>query len=47
MGGVATGDMVRMLDTREGWQHVQHADGRVGWLPESRLVALLGDAPSR
>ncbi len=44
MGGVTTGDIVRVLDVREGWQHVQHADGRMGWLPDVRLVAI---APAR
>lgn len=40
-GGVTTGDMVRVIATREGWQQVQHADGRRGWIPASRLVPLL------
>jgi hypothetical protein len=47
MGGVATGDIVRALEVREGWRRVRHADGREGWLPQNRLVALLDDAPSR
>jgi SH3-like domain-containing protein len=47
MGGVATGDIVRTFELREGWRHVRHADGREGWLPQNRLVALLDDAPSR
>lgn len=40
MGGVATGDVVRLGDAQEGWFRVQHADGRTGWLPASRLTAL-------
>jgi len=47
MGGVATGDIVRTFELREGWRRVRHADGREGWLPQNRLVALLDDAPSR
>ncbi len=44
MGGVTTGDVVRVEATRENWQRVQHADGRRGWLPVARLVALNSDA---
>lgn len=40
MGGVTTGDVVRVVEYRESWQRVQHADGRRGWLPAVRLVAL-------
>jgi hypothetical protein len=44
VGGVATGDVVRIEATRNDWQRVAHADGRVGWLPQGRLRALT-DAP--
>ena len=40
MGGVATGDVVRLIETRDVWQHIVHADGRRGWLPVTRLVML-------
>lgn len=43
MGGVTTGDVVRIVETREGWQRVLHADGRRGWLPGSRLVLMRAD----
>jgi hypothetical protein len=43
MGGVTTGDVVRIVETREGWQRVLHADGRRGWLPVSRLVMMRAD----
>ncbi|MCA0376088.1 MAG: hypothetical protein LCH84_10525 [Gemmatimonadetes bacterium] len=39
-GGTATGDVVRRLATRDDWTQVVHADGREGWLPNARLVAL-------
>ena len=47
LGGVATGDVVRIVDARDGWERVRHADGRLGWLPQNRVVALLDDTPSR
>jgi hypothetical protein len=40
MGGVTTGDVVRTIESRDAWHRVEHADGRRGWLPASRLVAL-------
>lgn len=40
-GGTATGDVVRRLAVQEGWTRVEHADGRIGWLPSGRLVALM------
>lgn len=40
MGGVTTGDVVRTEDSRDAWTRVTHADGRRGWLPMQRLVAL-------
>jgi hypothetical protein len=43
MGGVTTGDVVKRLETQGTWQRVQHADGREGWLPSLRLVALSAD----
>jgi hypothetical protein len=49
MGGVSTGDVVEVVESRPNWQRVQHADGRRGWLPGARLVAIspTSDAPAR
>ncbi len=41
MGGVATGDVVRIDERRSDWRRVRHADGRAGWVPAGRLVPLL------
>lgn len=38
MGGVSTGDVVRRSEEQGGWQQVEHADGRRGWLPGLRLA---------
>jgi hypothetical protein len=43
MGGVTTGDVVKRIETQGTWQRVHHADGREGWLPSLRLVALSAD----
>ncbi|MES2524430.1 MAG: hypothetical protein V4617_17155 [Gemmatimonadota bacterium] len=43
MGGVATGDVVRRLESSGPWERVLHADGRKGWLPSLRLVALMDE----
>jgi hypothetical protein len=40
IGGLSTGDVVRILSDQEGWERVQHADGRAGWIPASRLVSI-------
>lgn len=40
MGGVSTGDVVRVVESRETWLHVVHADGRRGWLPVGRVAAM-------
>jgi hypothetical protein len=40
MGGVTTGDVVRVVESRSAWQRVLHADGRRGWLPSPRLIAI-------
>lgn len=40
MGGAATGDVVKVVDVRQGWEQVVHADGRRGWIPAARLVSL-------
>lgn len=40
MGGVATGDIVSRLEEQGGWERVMHSDGRQGWIPSTRLVAL-------
>ena len=47
MGGVTTGDVVRILETRDGWQRVRHSDGRRGWLPVVRLIAMSADPSAR
>jgi hypothetical protein len=41
MGGVTTGDVVRVMESRDAWQRVVHADGRRGWLPGVRLESLV------
>ena len=45
MGGVSTGDVVQVVETRDSWQRVMHADGRRGWLPAARLVAMQDSLP--
>ncbi|WP_411279596.1 SH3 domain-containing protein [Gemmatimonas sp.] len=47
MGGVATGDVIRVDEAREGWLRVLHADGRRGWLPAGRTVPLVSPAVAR
>ncbi len=49
MGGVSTGDVVAIDESRPLWRRVQHADGRRGWLPSARLVAIspYGDGLAR
>ena len=47
MGGVATGDVVRAEEARDGWVRVLHADGRRGWLPAGRTVPLVSPAVIR
>lgn len=47
LGGVSTGDVVRVLEKRDGWDRVRHADGRLGWLPSLRIVAVLDNATAR
>ena len=47
MGGVATGDVVRVQEIGEGWLRVLHADGRRGWLPTGRAVPLVSPAVVR
>ena len=46
-GGVSTGDVVRASVSQEGWQRVEHTDGRTGWIPVSRLAPLETAAPIR
>ena len=45
MGGVSTGDVVQIVEARDAWQRVVHADGRRGWLPAERLVAMQDSLP--
>jgi SH3 domain protein len=33
IGGVATGDELKVLATRERWTRVETSDGKVGWIP--------------
>jgi hypothetical protein len=40
LGGVGTGDIVLRKTVDGDWLEVEHADGRAGWLPMSRLVPL-------
>lgn len=47
MGGVATGDVVRVEAARDGWLHIVHADGRRGWLPAARTIPLVSPAVIR
>ncbi len=47
LGGVATGDVMRVDEFREGWLRGQHADGRRGWLPAERTVPLVSPAVVR
>ena len=47
VGGVATGDVVRLRTAQEGWSRVTLADGRDGWLPASRLAPLVAGTPTR
>lgn len=47
MGGVATGDVVRVEASRDGWLNVVHADGRRGWLPAGRTIPLVSPAVIR
>jgi len=47
VGGVSTGDVVRMSTAQEGWFRVTLADGRDGWLPASRLAPLVASTPTR
>jgi hypothetical protein len=47
VGGVATGDIVRIEREQEGWDRVRHADGRQGWIPAARLMPLLPASTNR
>jgi hypothetical protein len=47
VGGVSTGDVVRMSTAQEGWVRVTLTDGRDGWLPASRLAPLVASTPTR
>ncbi|MBL0172302.1 MAG: hypothetical protein IPP90_16575 [Gemmatimonadaceae bacterium] len=37
---MTTGDVVRVMESRDGWRRVVHADGGRGWLPAMRLLAI-------
>jgi hypothetical protein len=47
LGGVGTGDIVRLEATQEGWARIAHADGRRGWMTASRLAPLVSPARPR
>lgn len=47
VGGVSTGDIVRLSTAQEGWFRVRLADEREGWVPASRLTPLLGSTGIR
>ena len=47
MGGLATGDVVRVEAARDGWFQVLHADGRRGWIPAGRTTPLVSPAVIR
>jgi tetratricopeptide (TPR) repeat protein len=47
MGGLATGDVVRVEAARDGWLQVLHADGRRGWIPAGRTTPLVSPAVIR
>lgn len=37
LGGVETGDELRVLSREENWTRVQSADGKIGWIPAGYL----------
>ncbi len=37
LGGVETGDELRILDRGESWTRVQTTDGKIGWIPAGYL----------
>ncbi len=37
LGGVETGDELKVLSRRESWTRVQSADGKIGWIPAGYL----------
>lgn len=37
LGGVETGDELRVLSRRESWTRVQTVDGKIGWIPAGYL----------
>lgn len=37
LGGVETGDELRVLSRGENWTRVQSADGKIGWIPAGYL----------
>ena len=47
MGGVSTGDVVRLLTSQEGWSSVALADDRIGWIPAARLARLVDRSATR
>ncbi len=47
LGGVGTGDIVRLEAAQEGWARIAHADGRRGWIVASRLAPLVSPTSPR
>lgn len=41
LGGIATGDVVRLEHVEAQWHRVVHADGRRGWIPAARSTPLV------
>ncbi len=44
-GGAATGDVVRINQVVPLWAHVEHSDGRTGWIPSDHLTLLSSSSP--
>lgn len=47
MGGLATGDIVRIAVVQQSWARVEHGLGRFGWVPAERLTPLVGQENTR
>jgi hypothetical protein len=46
-GGVMTGDVVRVVETADGWARVRLDETHEGWLPAGRLTPLVDAAGTR
>lgn len=47
VGGIATGDVMRVLSASGMWVKVEHADGRVAWVPSGGMVPLVQSLSTR